>query len=64
MRTNVVVDDSLMTEALEATGLKTKKDAIEAGLKLLVRQARQMKVRELRGKLHWQGDLESMRTDR
>jgi Arc/MetJ family transcription regulator len=64
MRTNVVIDDSLMMDALKSTGLKTKKDAIEAGLKLLVRQARQMKVREFRGKLHWQGDLEAMRTDR
>ena len=64
MRTNVVIDDRLMADALKSSGLKTKKDAIEAGLKLLVRQARQMKVREFRGKLRWQDDLEAMRTDR
>ena len=64
MRTNVVIDDRLMADALKSSGLKTKKDAIEAGLRLLVRQARQMKIREFRGKLRWQDDLEAMRTDR
>ena len=64
MRTNVVIDDSLMTEALESSGFKTKKDAIEAGLKLLVRLGKQAHIREFRGKLRWEGDLEAMRTDK
>ncbi len=64
MRTNVVIDDDLMRSALEVSGKKTKKDAIEAGLKLLVRFSRQARTRELRGKLKWTGDLDDMRTDR
>ena len=64
MRTNVVIDDSLMEEALKSSGLRTKKDAIEAGLKLLVKFRRQAKIRAHRGKLKWVGDLDEMRKDR
>lgn len=63
MRTNVVIDDQLMKEALEFSGLRTKKAAIEAGLKLLVRFSRQKHVKDFRGKLTWTGDLDKMRTD-
>lgn len=63
MRTNVVIDDDLMRTALKLSGLKTKKDAIEEGLKLLVQRGRQAKVREFRGKLKWQGNLGEMRRD-
>lgn len=63
MRTNVVIDDDLMDEALKLSGLKTKKDAVEEGLKLLVQRKKQENIKELRGKLHWKGDLEDMRTD-
>ena len=61
MRTNIVIDDRLMAEALKATGLSTKKEAVEQGLKLLVRQNRQQAIRKLRGKLRWEGDLDEMR---
>ncbi len=64
MRTNVVIDDDLMKSALKTSELKTKEDAIEAGLKLLVRFNRQKRVRDLRGKLKWIGDLDEMRTDK
>ncbi|MDR8393982.1 type II toxin-antitoxin system VapB family antitoxin [Aliifodinibius sp. S!AR15-10] len=63
MRTNVVIDDDLMDEALKVSGLKTKKDAVEEGLKLLVQRKKQENIKDLRGKLHWKGDLEDMRTD-
>ena len=61
MRTNIVIDDKLMADALKATGLSTKKEAVELGLKLLVRQNKQQAVRKLRGKLRWEGDLDEMR---
>ena len=64
MRTNVVIDDQLMKDALECSGYRTKKDAIEAGLRLLVDLSRQLKVRNFRGKLKWSGDLDNMRTDK
>lgn len=64
MRTNVVIDDDLMNEAMEISRLKTKKAAVEEGLKLLVRFKKQEKIREFRGKLKWEGDLEDMRTDK
>jgi len=64
MRTNIVIDDKLMADALESTGLKTKREAVELGLKTLIRLKRQEKIKAFRGKLRWQGDLDDMRTDR
>ncbi len=64
MRTNIVIDDRLMREALRATGLKTKREAVEQGLRTLLRLSRQAEIRRLRGKINWQGDLNRMRTDR
>jgi Arc/MetJ family transcription regulator len=63
MRTNVVIDDKLMKDALKSSGFQTKKDAIEEGLKLLVRFSRQKEIRRMRGKMRWEGDLDAMRTD-
>lgn len=64
MRTNVVIDDNLMQSAIKASGLKTKKETIEEGLKLLVQLRSQSAVKNLRGKLRWQGDINEMRTDK
>lgn len=61
MRTNIVIDDKLMADALKASGATTKKEAVELGLKLLVRQNKQRSIRKLRGKLKWEGDLNEMR---
>ncbi|MDZ4362219.1 type II toxin-antitoxin system VapB family antitoxin [Brevundimonas sp.] len=63
MRTNIVIDDALMAEALEVTGLNTKREAVERALRTLVKLERQAQVRRFRGQLDWQGDLSSMRTD-
>lgn len=63
MRTNIVIDDTLMNEALRLSGHKTKKAAVEEGLKLLIALKRQAGVRKYRGKLAWEGDLDKMRTD-
>lgn len=63
MRTNVVIDDVLMSRAQKSGGYKTKKAAIEHGLKLLVQINSQRKLRGLKGKIHWVGDLEAMRRD-
>ena len=63
MRTNIIIDDRLMEEALRATGLKTKKEAVELGLQTLLRLNKQERLRRLRGKVDWQGDLEAMRKD-
>jgi Arc/MetJ family transcription regulator len=62
MRTNIVIEDKLMRDTLRATGLKTKRDAVELGLRTLLRLSRQAEIRRLRGKLDWQGDLNAMRT--
>jgi Arc/MetJ family transcription regulator len=63
MRTNIVIDDKLMRDALRATGAKTKREAVELGLRALLRLSRQSDIRKLRGKVDWQGDLDAMRTD-
>jgi Arc/MetJ family transcription regulator len=64
MRTNIVIDDKLMNETLRLTGLKTKREAVELGLRTVVRLRKQEEIRRYRGKLNWQGDLDAMRTDR
>jgi Arc/MetJ family transcription regulator len=64
MRTNVVIDDELMADALESTGLNTKKAVIEEALRTLVRLKKQERVRSLRGKLQWEGDLNMLREGR
>ncbi|MEM8491621.1 MAG: type II toxin-antitoxin system VapB family antitoxin [Pseudomonadota bacterium] len=63
MRTNIEIDDKLMSEVLKATGLRTKKDAVELGLKTLIRLSRQENIRKYKGKLQWTGDLDDMRTN-
>lgn len=63
MRTNIVIDDQLMQDTLRATGLKTKREAVELGLRTLLQLRRQEEIRRYRGKLDWQGDLEVMRSD-
>ena len=64
MRTNVVIDDDLMASAIKASGLRTKKDAIEKGLKLLVQMKSQQEIKRFRGKLKWSGNLDEMRLDK
>jgi len=61
MRTNIVIDDKLMRDTLRLTGLKTKREAVELGLRTLVRLRQQEQIRRHRGKLHWKGDLDAMR---
>ena len=63
MRTNIVIDDRLMRDAMAASGARSKREAVEQGLKLLLARRRQAAIRPLRGTLDWQGDLEAMRTD-
>ena len=64
MRTNIEIDDKLMKDALKVTGARTKREAVELGLKTLVQLRAQEKARELKGKITWEGDLNTMRTDR
>ncbi|HEV2364582.1 MAG TPA: type II toxin-antitoxin system VapB family antitoxin [Caulobacteraceae bacterium] len=64
MRTNIEIDDALMAEALAATGARTKREAVEQGLRALVRLRRQGQIRVLRGAMLWRGDLDAMRTDK
>ena len=64
MRTNIVIDEKLMKDALRLTGAKTKREAVELGLRTLVRLRQQEELRKLRGKLAWEGDLDAMRTDK
>lgn len=61
MRTNIEIDDDLMAQALKVGGFKTKKAAVEEGLRLLVQTKAQRRLRGLRGKLRWEGSLEEDR---
>ena len=64
MRTNIVIDDKLMSDALKASGARTKREVVELGLKTLLQLGKQSEVKRLRGKIQWQGDLEAMRRDK
>jgi Arc/MetJ family transcription regulator len=63
MRTNIEIDDKLMKAVLKASGAKTKREAVERGLRTLLRLEQQSAVRAFRGKLNWTGDLAAMRTE-
>ena len=64
MRTNIVIDDRLMRQAMAASRLPTKRAAVEEGLRLLVQTNAQTRIRALRGKVKWEGSLEGMRRRR
>jgi len=64
MRTNIVIDDQLMDQALLLSGLKTKKETVEEALRLLIAQKNQAAIRNFRGKLNWEGSLDAMRTEK
>jgi Arc/MetJ family transcription regulator len=63
VRTNIEIDDALLAEAMAATGLKTKRKVVEAGLRLLARNKRQADARRLFGLVQWEGDLNQERLD-
>lgn len=63
MRTNIVIDEGLMKEAMALSKLNTKKAVVETALKLLVQMKKQGRLKNLRGKLKWDGDLDAMRLD-
>jgi Arc/MetJ family transcription regulator len=63
MRTNIVIDDELMKQAMRASGARTKREAVETALRLMVGLKQQEQLRRLRGKLKWEGDLDAMRRD-
>lgn len=64
MRTNIVIDDKLMADTLKATGLKTKREAVELGLRTVLRLRQQAEIKKLRGRITWEGDLDAMRRDK
>lgn len=63
MRTNIEIDESLINEAMKASGLTTKKATVEEGLRLIISLKKQEGIKSLRGKVKWKGDLDKMRTD-
>jgi Arc/MetJ family transcription regulator len=64
MRTNIEIDDQLVSKAMRSSGARTKKAVVEAGLRLLVKTHSQTAIRRLRGKVQWQGDLKESRLGR
>ncbi len=64
MRTNIEIDDRLVAQAMRSSGTHTKKAAVEAGLRLLVKTHSQAAIRSLRGKVQWEGNLHESRLGR
>ena len=64
MQTNIVIDETLVSQALKATGLKSEKEVVEIALRELIAQSQKDSLRAAFGKLHWEGDLNAMRTDK
>lgn len=63
MRTNIEIEDALMDEAIKYGGLSTKKETVHEALKLFVQRKKQLRIRQFRGKLKWEGNLDESRTD-
>ena len=63
MRTNIIIDDALMRLAMQASGTRSKREAVELGLRTLVRLQQQGEIRSHRGQMQWEGDLEAQRLD-
>ena len=63
MRTNIVIDDELMNQVMKITGIRTKREAVEQGLKALLKLKQQDQIRRYRGKFDWEGDLDELRSD-
>ena len=63
MRITMEIADQLMSDALRLTGARTQREAVEMGLRTLLRLRRQEDIRRFRGKLQWEGELDTMRTD-
>lgn len=64
MRTNIEIDDELIKEAMMLTGIKTKKGVVEKALANMVSLKKQEKIKQIRGKYQWEGDLDEMRENR
>lgn len=62
MRTNIDIDDKLLSDAMKATGASTKREVVELGLASLVKLKKQERIKKFRGKLLWEGDLDNMRS--
>jgi Arc/MetJ family transcription regulator len=63
MRTNIVIDDALMKQAMQASGARSKREAVELGLRTLVKLQQQGEIRSFRGRLRWEADLDAQRLD-
>lgn len=63
MRTNIMIDDELMTDVLKLTGIKSKREAVEMGLRTLLALKQQEKIKQFKGTLKWEGDLDQMRNE-
>jgi len=63
MRTNIVIDEQLIAEAMRLSGARTMRQAVEDSLRLMVRLKRQEEIRRRKGRLPWNGDLDAMRRD-
>jgi len=64
MRTNIEIDDELMKAAMKSSGTKTKRETVEAGLRMLIRIQNQLAFRKMRGSMLWEGNLEESRLSR
>lgn len=64
MRTNIVLDDDLITKAMNYTGLRTKKEVVQFALQEIIIRRERKKILDLQGKVHWEGNLDEMRRRR
>jgi len=63
MRINIMIDDELMTDVLKLTGIKSKREAVEQALRTLLALKQEEKIKQFKGALKWEGDLEQMRSE-
>jgi Arc/MetJ family transcription regulator len=64
MRTNIIIDDKLIEQGMKYTGIKTKTKLVDFALRELLRRKKRKEILKLKGKLHWEGNLDEMRSVR
>ncbi len=64
MRTNIDIDEAILKEVQRLTGARTKREAVDVALRELVSQHRRLGLLKLRGRVRWEGDLETSRSAR
>lgn len=64
MRTNIEIDDKALNKVKKLCGARTKKEAVEKSLDFMIKFYKRSGLKDLKGKVKWEGDLDEMRKEK